>query len=144
VTTDLGLGNRLPELSNELRGFIAHYIPSVIRLEILLLIFEEQDRTWTAEQVDRKLALPGNSAGSHLDQLVSQGLIARDTVQANCYRFLPASEELGLTLLHLSNAYKTQRVAVLSLIFSNPVDRVRLFTETFRLIRGEGGLSDEE
>ncbi len=137
MANDQAPGNRLPELSNELRAFIASYIPSVIRLEVLLLVFEDQFSAWTAHEVDRKLDLPCGSASFHLDQLVSQGLVARDTQNENRYIFCSASDELAVTVRELCNAYTTQRVAVLSMIFANPVDKVRLFTETFRMIQGD-------
>lgn len=128
------------ELSNELKEFIAGHFHSVIRLEVLLSLSEDPDRAWTANAVDRKLNLPPPSAKAHLDELLLQGLLTLDGEEQ--YRYHPSSDELNKMVSQLSNAYATQRVAVLTMIFSNPVDKVRLFTETFRMIKGESESND--
>ena len=126
------------ELSNELKDFIAGHFHSVIRLEVLLLLSEHRNKVWSAGAVDRKLNLTPTSAKAHLDELVSQGLLRLlDGPREERYRYRPSSDKLDRTVGQLSNAYATQRVAVLTMIFANPVDKVRLFTETFRMIKGE-------
>jgi hypothetical protein len=135
TTSDSVTCRTLGELSNEVKGFIAEYVQSVIRLEVLLLLSEGRDKAWSAETVDRKLNLSANSARPHLDELLARGLL---TLDGERYRYSPASDRLDKTVAQLSNAYATQRVAVLTLIFAKPVDKIRLFTETFRMIKGEG------
>jgi hypothetical protein len=65
-------------------------------------------------------------------------LILVDGAIEGRYRYNPSAHKLDKTVAQLANAYATQRVAVLTLIFAKPVDKVRLFTETFRMIKGEG------
>jgi len=125
----------LGDLSNELKEFIAGHFHSVIRLEVLLLLSEDRDKVWSAHAIERTLNLTPHSAKTHLDELLSQRLLT--LVDEEGYRYHPASEELNNRVTQLSNAYATQRIAVLTMIFSNPVDKVRLFTETFRMIKGE-------
>lgn len=126
------------ELSNELKEFIAGHFHSVIRLEVLLLLSEDRNKVWSADTVDRKLNLTPASAKAHLDELVSQGLLRLvDGPTDERYRYRPSSDKLDKTVGQLSNAYATQRVAVLTMIFANPVDKVRLFTEAFRMINGK-------
>jgi hypothetical protein len=129
----------LGELSDEVKEFIAEYVHSVVRLEVLLLLTEDRDKVWTVETVDSKLNLSSHSAKAHLDELLSQGLlILVDGAIEGRYRYNPSAHKLDKTVAQLANAYATQRVAVLTLIFAKPVDKVRLFTETFRMIKGEG------
>ena len=123
------------ELSNELKDFITGHVHSVIRLEVLLLVTEDRDRAWTAAVVDRKLNLSPPSAKAHLDELVSQGLLVLD--EEKRYRYHPSSDQLNKMVSQLSNAYATQRVAILTMIFANPGDKVRLFSEAFRMINEE-------
>jgi hypothetical protein len=123
------------ELSKQLKEFVGGHFHSVIRLEVLLLLSEDGDRVWTADTVDRKLNLTPPSAKAHLDELVAQGLLVLD--EEKRYRYHPSSDELNKTVRQLSNAYATQRVAVLTIIFANPDDRARLFSEAFRMINGK-------
>lgn len=124
------------ELSNELKEFINAHFHSVIRLEVLLLLSDDRNNIWSAGAVERKLNLAQTSAKEHLDYLVSQGLLSG--VEEGGYSYRPSSDNVDKIIGQLSNAYATQRVAVLTMIFANPVDKVRLFTETFRMIHGEG------
>lgn len=110
---------------------------------MLLLLSEDQAKAWSADAVDRKLNLTPTSAKVHLDELLSQGLLTLvDAEEEERYQYHPSSAELSNIVIQLSNAYATQRVAVLTMIFSNPVDKVRLFTETFRMIKGESESND--
>ena len=105
---------------------------------MLLLLSEDGESLWSPEAVERKLNLTPQSAKPHLDQLVSHGLlIAVNGPPDPLYRYSPSSYKLRRTVGQLCKAYATQRVAVLTLIFANPVDKIRLFTETFRMIKGE-------
>ena len=129
----------LGELSKEVKDFIAEHVHSVLRLEVLLLLSEKRDKVWSSVAVDRKLHLTPDSTKAHLDELLSEGLlILVDGGTERLYRYNPSSDKLDKTVGQLSSAYATQRVAVLTLIFANPVDKVRLFSEAFRIIKGEG------
>jgi hypothetical protein len=126
------------ELSNELKEFVAGHFHSVSRLEVLLFLSEHRDRVWSADAVGRKLNLNSAAAKEHLDYLAAQGLLkVIDGATEERYGYRPSCAELDKTVGQLANAYARQRVAILTMIFANPVDKVRLFTETFRMIKGE-------
>lgn len=124
------------ELSNEVKEFIAEHVHSVLQLEVLLLVSQNKDTLWTPVAVGRKLHLRPESAKVQLDGL-SRGLVTLDRDDEDLYRYNPASDELNQIVSQLATAYATQRVAVLTLIFTKPVDKVRLFKEAFRMIKGE-------
>ena len=125
------------ELSNNVKKFIAEHVHSVMRLEVLLLLSHNRDTIWSAEAVARELKLNPDSTKPHLDGLVSRGLLTlTDQNTQQLYTYNPSSEALDKTVSQVAAAYATQRVAVLSLIFASRVDKVRLFTETFRTITG--------
>lgn len=124
------------ELSNEVKEFIAKYIHSVLQLEVLLVVSQNKDKLWTPAAVGRKLNLSAESAKVQLDGL-SRRLLTLDEADEDGYRYNPSSDELDQTVSRLASAYATQRVAILTLIFAKPVDKVRLFKEAFRMIKGE-------
>ena len=124
------------ELSNEVKEFIAEHVHSVLQLEVLLLVSQNKDTLWTPAAVGRKFHLSPESAKVQLDGL-SRALVTLDRDDEDLYRYNPASDELNQIVSQLATAYATQRVAVLTLIFTKPVDKVRLFKEAFRMIKGE-------
>ena len=124
------------ELSNDVKEFIAEHVHSVLQLEVLLLLSQNKDTIWTPAAVGLRLHLSPESAKAQLDSL-SRGLVTLDRDNEDLYRYNPASDELNRIVSQLATAYATQRVAVLTLIFTKPVDKVRLFKEAFRMIKGE-------
>ena len=124
------------ELSNDIKEFVAEHVHSVLQLEVLLLVSQNRHKAWTPAAVGRELCLSAESAKAQLDGLSPFLLIPPDEDGEDLYRYNP-SNELNQTLSQLATAYATQRVAVLTLIFAKPVDKVRLFKETFRMIKGE-------
>ena len=124
------------ELSNDVKEFIAEHVHSVLELEVLLVVSQDKDKTWTPAAVGRKLHLSVESARMQLDRLSRSLVIPIDRAGEDLYCYDP-SVELDQTLRQLAIAYATQRVAVLTLILAKPVDKVRLFKEAFRMIKGE-------
>jgi hypothetical protein len=51
------------------------------------------------------------------------------------YRFAPATAEMEAAVDGLAESYAKYRVAVIALIFSKPSERVRTFSEAFRIRR---------
>lgn len=125
------------ELSNDIKEFIAEHVHSVLQLEVLLLVSQNKDKAWTPAAVGRELHLSAESAKVQLDELSRNLLTHLDGVGEDLYNYNSSSAQLDQTLSQLATAYAIQRVAVLTLIFAKPVDKVRLFKETFRMIKGE-------
>ena len=120
------------DIPGEVRQFIKDYIRSLFQLEVLLLLQRHRDRDWSPEDIDRELKIGRELANTQLADLHSIGLL---TMIDNpfCYRYRPATDELDAAVSKLDAAYKERRVSVTSLIYSTPVDEVRIFAEAFRL-----------
>lgn len=120
------------DIPGEVRQFIKDYIRSLFQLEVLLLLHRHRDRDWSPEDIDRELKIGRELANTQLADLHSIGLL---TMINNplCYRYRPATDELDAAVSKLATAYKERRVSVTSLIYSTPVDEVRIFAEAFRL-----------
>jgi hypothetical protein len=125
------------ELSNDIKEFIAEHIHSVLQLEVLLVVSQNKVKAWTPAAVGRELHLSAESAKVQLDELSRNLLTHLEAAGEDLYHYNSSSDQLDQTLSQLAAAYATQRVAVLTLIFAKPVDKVRLFKETFRMIKGE-------
>lgn len=126
------------DLSNDVKEFIAEHVRSVPQLEVLLLLSQTSDEVWSADAVGRELNLNPALAKAELDDLLSHDLLVlADGAGVDLYRYNHPSPRLQKTVKQLGIAYATQRVAVLTLILAKPLDKIRLFTETFRMIRGD-------
>ncbi len=124
-------------LPDEVRRLIVDHIESVEQLEILLLLYQQQGRTWTADEVARELRVAASSAGERLEELQRDAILSRVDGEPGRYRYVPASSKLDEAVGGLATAYSERRVTVINLIFSKPVDKIRTFADAFRLRRDD-------
>ena len=116
----------------EVEHFIAAEIESVEQLEVLLLLRGAADKRWTAPEVARALVSQPDSAATWLETLTSSGLLQH---AQEGYRYAPPSSDVERTVDALAESFAKYRVAVIGLIFSKPSERVRLFSDAFRIRR---------
>jgi hypothetical protein len=114
------------------RRFIASHIVSVAQLEVLLLLRAAADKAWTADEVARALVTQSDAAAGWLENLRDRGLASHD---GGLYRYSPSSRELDRTIDALAESYANYRVAVISIIFARPSERITSFADAFRIRR---------
>ncbi len=121
----------------DVRTFLAGHVDSIEQLEILLLLHQNPETEWTAEQTAG--ALYGNpaSAARRLQRLHADGLLVQGGGDDAAYRYAPRTPALAESVERLAHTYRERRVAVTTLIASRPMDNVRAFSEAFRLGRRE-------
>ena len=125
----------MPEtFPEEVRTLVATHIQSVEQLEMLLLLNEHLNRAWTSEEVAAELRIDAMSAASRLQDLSARGFLAHNS---GSYRFRADNDELRRAVAALAEAYRDRRVSLINLIFSKPVDKVRLFADAFKLRKDE-------
>lgn len=124
-----------PQFSEELRAFIKNSIQTVLRLEVLLLLHDQQSRSFNAAEVADELGFETETTQDQLSALEAIGLAVQSNNDESQYQYHPADATLGSKVDQLAVAYSTQRVPVLSVILADASDRNRLFAEAFRIIR---------
>lgn len=117
----------------EIRQFLAEHISSVAQLEVLLLLRGEPDRAWTADEVSTALATTSEMATEQLSDLQNRGLVASTAGNSPAWQYKPATAELDERVGRLDQTYNERRVAVITVIYSQPLDKVRTFADAFRL-----------
>lgn len=114
------------------RRLIAERIESVQQLEILLLLRAAPGKAWTPRQVARALVTQVEPSEEWLAEMTRTQLLVSD---GRVYRYAPATAELEASVDGLAKSYAKYRVAVVALIFSKPSERVRTFSDAFRIRR---------
>src|SRR5688500_2281938 len=119
------------EISQEVRTLILERIDSVVQLEVLLLLYGSPERVRTAPQIAQELRIDAAWALAQLGELVVRGLARNDGSEA--FRYAPGTPELDRAVAQLCRDYTERRVRLITLIFSQPVDKLRSFADAFRL-----------
>jgi hypothetical protein len=120
-------------LPTAVRCLISERIESVQQLEILLLLRAAPDKEWAPPEVARALVTQVESSQEWLEEMTRTRLLASD---GRVYRYAPVSAELEDSVDGLAESYAKYRVAVIALIFSKPSERVRTFSDAFRIRDG--------
>lgn len=121
------------ELPNEVRQLIADHITSVEQLEILLLLRDGTDSEWSPKRVSDEIRTSELSAEERLSALEASGLVTSHPNSGDrVYRFAPATESLRASVERLAAAYAERRYTVIDLIFSKPIDKLRVYADAFR------------
>ncbi|MCI0534640.1 MAG: hypothetical protein L0Z50_05375 [Verrucomicrobiales bacterium] len=121
------------QLQPKIEQFIYSYINSLEQLEILLLLFESPDRSWTIEAVYDIIKSNPASISRRLETLTQQGLVVADPETKGGYRFQVSNPELTQTIQELSNAYTERRLRVIETVFSKPSSSIKSFADAFRI-----------
>lgn len=125
-----------PQLSRELKEFITVHITSVVMLEVLLLLHRDQPKAMKLAEIAGELGVEEQVADEQLSTLLSLELIGRSEGDNDSYWFQISDHHTVRLVNELASAYSKQRIPVLSLILTKRQDRIRLFAEAFRLIKG--------
>lgn len=118
---------------DDVAQLIESHIDSVEKLEVLLLLRGEQDRSWTSDDVSRELRRNPSSVSRGLKQLAERGLLQGSLRDG--WRFAPTDPALEQRVGRLAETYATRRVSVIQLIVANPMDSVTTFADAFRFRR---------
>lgn len=117
----------------ELRQFIDRNIESIVQLETLLLLRQDPNRGWNADQIAKSLYIPPEMSGALIADLSRRGFVKPLSPAEATYSYQPADSESDLMIAQLARFYDERRVAVVSLIYSKPVNKVQTFADAFRL-----------
>lgn len=124
-------------LSRKLEEFIDKHISSVAQMEVLLLLYRESKRAWSAEDVANALYIQPEAVAGYLDELVRTGCCLVEPSGAASFRYDPTDPRRHEQVQELANSYKTKSVAVIARIFSKPQNHLRLFSDAFKLRRDD-------
>lgn len=120
-------------ISTRVQNFLADHIESVLDLEVLLLLRDRPDRSWTAAELAQDLRIDPGWAGSQLAKLASSNILKRDSADSGQYRYAPASPGMDAVIADVANAYASHRVTMIGLIFSRPTSTLKSFADAFRI-----------
>lgn len=127
-------GDLIPE---EVKQFIAERIDSVELLEVLLFLRVHPEREWRADEVSKEFRSSPVSISKRLADLHTRELLFLNEGFPPRYRYSPRTNKLIVSVDRLAEAYASSRARVIDLIFSKPADKLRHFSDAFKLRKEE-------
>jgi hypothetical protein len=120
------------EFPTDIRQFIADNIDTVAQLELLLLLRSESGRMWTAEEAGKALYSAVDVTALQMVDLQQKRLLASGAAP-NTFVYRPESPEMVRLVNRLADLYRERRVAVITAVYTKPIDKIRSFADAFRL-----------
>ena len=119
-------------IPSSVQDFVHEHIDSVLQLEVLLLLHANAQRAFSAADIGRELCIAADWAAAQLVNLHGRGILQTNNQRPDLYQFTSDARMAG-AVAELARAYADRRVSLIALIFSKPVDKLRSFSDAFRL-----------
>lgn len=119
-------------MSEALREFILKSIDSMGLVEVLLMLYRDRQREWTAEEASRELRSSVNSVNTHVRRLRELGFACDRTGGAR-FGYCAPSEELGALMPELAEVYNARRNSLIDFIYRDRSrDEIQSFADAFK------------
>ena len=130
------------ELSPETQAFLREHVEEYEHLELLLLLFRDRERAWSAGEAAERLSLSPSVVWEALAQLRSRGLVEEAAGPPPRFRFPAMGQTAPAAVLELAAAYEQNRLSIIRQMNANALERlrhsaIRAFADAFRLRRGK-------
>jgi hypothetical protein len=120
-------------LSPEVEDFITKYIESLEELEVLLLLSNSPDKSWSPKAVDEEIKSSLTSVEQRLQRLASNGLLNVTNNPELAYQYQPATPATAEAVKAVASAYKERRLKVIEFLFSKPISPLQRFSDAFKI-----------
>jgi|SRR6185436_11495695 len=123
-------------MDSRLERFILSSIDSVEQCEILVTLQGDPGRWWTLKELSEELRLAESPTGRDLETLTSRGFLDVRALGEVRYRVGPVSADAKQALADLTEAYRSNRVEILSVIVRRKGRSMQHFAEAFDFRKG--------
>jgi hypothetical protein len=127
----------MTEFPARIAQFIDQQIESLAQLEALLLLRKQPERGWDLEEIAKTLYLTPEMAAALMVELQRRGWAQAAQAPAVSFSFHSHGKETDALIDELGEIYQERRVAVITQIYSKPLNKVQTFADAFRLRREE-------
>lgn len=121
-----------PPISPRVLKFIAEKIDTVAELETLLILSDDENRLWSAQEIAGRLYTQPANAIRVLESLSRRELIAAEGTPSQ-FRFRPAHGDDRKAFAEVAEAYRRNLVAITTFIHSKASTSVKEFARAFDL-----------
>ncbi len=112
--------------------FLSQYIQSLEQLEVLLLLWNSPNHSWTSAEVYEVVRSSRSSVEERLESFAQLGFLGKDDGPPPTFRYAP-KENLGTAVDETAGAYQKWRVRVIEAIFTPAVDPAQRFADAFKV-----------
>ena len=126
-----------PGLPNQIKIFIIETLSSIGQLEVLLLLYRNRGKSWTATEVGEAMKSSKMAAIQQLEELHTKSLVSRLTKNSTSLYEFNASKEQEETVEMLSKYYHDYRVLIVTLIYDKKGGAMQSLADAFKIRKND-------
>lgn len=109
---------------------VDQYVDSLDALEVVMLLFRERPRAWSADDVAKELRISLRVARRELDRMRARGVASEAD---GSYRFDESFVEKVAAVARIATAYGTRRIELINYVASQTLKRIQSIADAFKL-----------
>jgi hypothetical protein len=109
------------------------FIDNLDSLEVVMLLYREQARNWTADQVATRLKISSRVARRELERMSARGI----ATLGDAFRFDGSDPDRAAAVARVAAIYGTRRIELINYVASQTLKRIQSIADAFR-IKKEG------
>jgi DNA-binding IclR family transcriptional regulator len=119
----------LTDIPPAVRRLVYTSIPTVLHLEVLLLLRQVAPASLTADELASRVGMERGALERAMFDLMARGLLSAARGLPIAYRYGPRSPQAAVTIGQLADLYRTARLAITTLILDREHESLRLFAD---------------
>jgi hypothetical protein len=125
------------DLADVVRRDVDEHVDNLDSLEVVMLVFREQARTWTPDQVATALRISARVARRELDRMRGRGT-ARTVGDDSSYQFDVSDPDKAAAVARIASMYGTRRIELINYVASQTLKRIQSIADAFKLRKEQG------
>jgi len=103
-----------------------------------MLLFRDQTRAWTTDQVASKLRISHRVARRELERMRGRG-IARTEGEEPVFQFDVSNADKTAAVARIATAYGTRRIELINYVAAQTLKRIQSIADAFKISKERGG-----
>lgn len=109
------------------------FIDNLDALEVVMLLYREQTRAWTADQVASRLRISARVARRELERMSTRGI----AILGDAFRFDGSDPDRAAAVARIGAIYSTRRIELINYVASQTLKRIQSIADAFRIKKDE-------
>lgn len=105
------------------------YIDNLDALEVVMLLYREQARGWTADQVATRLKISARVARRELERMSNRGI----AILGDAFRFDGSDPDRAAAVARVAAIYGSRRIELINYVASQTLKRIQSIADAFRI-----------
>jgi len=124
------------DLADVVRRDIDEHVDNLDSLEVVMLVFREQARKWTPEQVATALRISTRVARRELERMRVRGTVKQ--VGDDAFSFDVSDPDKSAAVARIASMYGTRRIELINYVASQTLKRIQSIADAFKLRKDHG------